>query len=231
MHARVSAKPQRKRAGFSASANGCRRQRQGRGPCGQADDGATDSPPRGCRQGGGITTLRECAHPTRRNGVATSKPRQRRGGGRGATVPVAASGAPDLLHRTLASARNPQGFGRRPEPACGRQSEQGRRPGRYGRGAEGGLPLLLILKLILKTSGNNEQTGKNRNNASRTQEQMRGICMQMRVRRRRGESGYAAGVPALPGSPEGNALPGFCRSGHGLRNRLPLQHQSEIQRP
>ena len=109
MNARVSAKPQRKRAGFSASANGCRRQRQGRGPCGQADDGATDSPPRECRQGGGITTLRECAHPTRRNDVATLKPRQRRGGGRGATGTVAASGAVDLLHRGLAKPETRRG--------------------------------------------------------------------------------------------------------------------------
>ena len=33
--------------------------------------------------------------------------------------------------------------------------------------------------------------------------------------RRRGKSGRAAGAPALPGSPEGSALSGICRSGRG----------------
>jgi hypothetical protein len=61
--------------------------------------------------------------------------------------------------------------------------------------------------------------------------------MQMRVRRRKGESGCAEGVPALPGSPEGNAFslltfPAACTPASRGTHYLPVQTSVEpIQLP
>ncbi len=49
--------------------------------------------------------------------------------------------------------------------------------------------------------------------------------------RRTGERGRAAGAPALPGSPQGNALPGRGRSGQMISRFLPLPFQRAFRQP
>ncbi|PXW47233.1 hypothetical protein DFO55_1473 [Grimontella sp. AG753] len=49
--------------------------------------------------------------------------------------------------------------------------------------------------------------------------------------RRTGKRGSAAGAPALPGSPQGNALPGRGRSGHLISRFLPLPFQRAFRQP
>ena len=86
--------------------------------------------------------------------MATLKHRQRRGGGRGATVPVAAGGAVDLFHRGLAKPETRRGSAGDWSPPAG----DGRSRADDPAGTDGE-PKVACSVLLLTEGGKKNQSG------------------------------------------------------------------------